>query len=155
MAQLFPNGWMHYLLGGLFIGAAVSLMFVFTGRITGMSSVFTTTWSYFSRLPYFQQANYLGSRAWRLALTAGLTLGAGLWWLLLGPDTALSTQVPGWRLLVGGLLIGYGARLSDGCTSGHGICGLASLSLPSLTAVVTFLAAAIGTANVVAMLGGH
>jgi uncharacterized membrane protein YedE/YeeE len=58
--------------------------------------------------------------------------------------------IPTWQLFVGGLLVGYGARLSQGCTSGHGICGLASLSLPSLMAVCTFMATAFLTANVMA-----
>jgi uncharacterized membrane protein YedE/YeeE len=155
MNALFPLGWMHYLIGGLVIGAGVSLMFVFTGRVTGMSSVFTTTWSYVSRRDFFQQSKHIGSRAWRLVLALGLILGATLWWWWLGPDAASTTQLPWWQLLAGGFLVGYGARLSDGCTSGHGICGLASLSLPSLAAVITFVATAMATANIVAALGGR
>jgi len=56
---------------------------------------------------------------------------------------------------VGGLLVGFGARLSNGCTSGHGICGLGSLQLPSLVAVLTFMATAFVTANAVRILGAH
>ena len=130
-------------------------MFVLTGRVTGMSSVFTTTWSYVSTRPFFRQGKHLGSRGWRLVLALGLVLGAAVWWWWLGPSAASTTQVPGWQLLAGGFLVGYGARLSDGCTSGHGICGMASLSLPSFAAVITFLATAIATANIVAMLGGR
>ena len=63
--------------------------------------------------------------------------------MTLGDSTLGTTAVPGWQLGVGGVLIGFGARLSDGCTSGHGICGLASLQLPSLLAVLTFLATAL------------
>ena len=145
---------MHYLVGGLLIGAGTSLIFLFTGRVTGMSSVASTTWSYLSDAPFFRQAKYLESRSWRLVLAAGLILGAALWWWL-GSRAASTTTVPGWRLFVGGLLVGYGARLSDGCTSGHGICGLASLRAPSLAAIVTFLATGIATANIVAALGGR
>ena len=155
MMELFPTGWAHYLLGGLVIGAGVSLMFVLTGRVTGMSSVATTTWSYLSHHAFFQQKKYVGSRAWRLVLALGLILGAAVWWWWLGPSAASTTQVPAWQLLVGGAVLGYGARLSDGCTSGHGICGLASLRLPSLAAVITFMVTAIGTANLVAALGGR
>ena len=155
MTTLFPNGWAHYLAGGLVIGAGVSLMFVFTGRVTGMSSVFTTTWSYVSQRAFFQQDKHLGSRAWRLVLALGLVLGAAVWWIWLGPSMPMTTQIPWWQLLAGGFLVGYGARLSDGCTSGHGICGLASLQWPSLAAVITFLATAIATANIVAALGGR
>jgi len=155
MTQLFPNGWVHYLVGGLLIGSGVSMMFVFTGRVTGMSSVFTTMWSYFSDHAFFQQARYVSSRGWRLALALAVFLGAALWWWWLGPAHALTTQLPWWRLLFGGVLVGYGVRMSDGCTSGHGICGLASLSLSSLAAVCTFLVTAIATANIVAALGVH
>jgi hypothetical protein len=54
------------------------------------------------------------------------------------------------RLAIGGVLVGFGARLSNGCTSGHGICGLSSLSRPSLMAVLVFMVVAIVTANVMA-----
>ena len=148
--NLFPLGWQHYLLGGLCIGAGVALLFVFTGLVGGMSSVFSSTWSYLSRRPYFQQARYTESRVWRLVYAAGLVLGALLWWLMLGDGTPGSTEVPVWQLVVGGFLVGYGARLGNGCTSGHGICGLGSLQWPSLMAVLTFMATAFLTANLVA-----
>jgi len=153
MLQLFPNGWIHYLLGGLLIGAGVSLTFLFTGRVSGMSSAFTATWSYVSKRAFFQQVRYTGTRSWRLVLALGVVLGALLWRVWLGPPTGLATGLPWWRLLSGGLLIGYGARLSDGCTSGHGICGLASLSLSSLLAVFTFLTTAMLTVHLLAAFG--
>ena len=68
---------------------------------------------------------------------------------------ALGTEVPAWRLLLGGLVAGYGARLSGGCTSGHGICGMASLSAGSLAMVATFLTTGILTALTVAFLGAQ
>ena len=81
-------------------------------------------------------------------------IGGVLYTATLGGGTPLTTAVPWWQLGVGGVLIGFGARLSDGCTSGHGICGLASLQLPSLVAVLTFLATAMATAQLVRALGG-
>jgi uncharacterized membrane protein YedE/YeeE len=66
----------------------------------------------------------------------------------------VAVSMPPWQLALGGVLVGYGARLSRGCTSGHGICGMASLKLPSLLAVLTFMATAFMAANVVARLGG-
>jgi uncharacterized protein len=147
---LFPLGWQHYLLGGLFIGAGVALLFVLTGLVGGMSSVFSSTWSFVSRAPYFQQARYTGSRGWRLVYAAGLVLGALVWWLAFSDGTAQTTEVPVWALLVGGFLVGYGARLGNGCTSGHGICGLGSLQWPSLLAVLTFMGTAFITANLLA-----
>jgi hypothetical protein len=80
----------------------------------------------------------------------GLVLGAGVWWLLLSDGTPLTTEVPVALMLVGGFLVGYGARLGNGCTSGHGICGLGSLNWPSLLAVLTFMATAFITANLAA-----
>ena len=152
---LFPNGIAHYLGGGLLIGAGVALIFVFTGAVSGMSSVFSTTWSYVSQWRSFQRPDFIRTRSWRLVLAAGLVLGALLWWLVLGPSGGVQTTLPWWQLLAGGFLVGFGARLSNGCTSGHGICGLASLQLPSALAVVTSLATAILVANLVKLPGGH
>jgi uncharacterized membrane protein YedE/YeeE len=152
---LFPEGVAHYLGGGLLIGAGVALIFVFTGAVSGMSSVFTTTWSYVSVHGFFQRAEVIRTRGWRLMLAVGLVLGALLWWFLLGPSGGVHTKVAWWQLLVGGFLVGFGARLSNGCTSGHGICGLASLQLPSALAVLTFLATAILVASVVPLPGGR
>lgn len=146
---LFPLGWAHYLVGGLFIGAGVALLFVATGLVGGMSTFFSSTWSLVSRWPYFQQARFVQSRSWRLVYALGLVLGAALWWVWRGPTGPLGTAVPWWQLLIGGVLVGYGARLSNGCTSGHGICGLSSLRLPSLLAVLTFMACGIVTASLV------
>lgn len=154
MDALFPLGWAHYLAGGLFIGAGVGLLFMLTGRIGGMSTVFSSTWSFFSRVPFFQQERFTGGRVWRLVYAAGLILGAALWWAGWGPSHALGTGVPAWQLLLGGLLVGYGARLSNGCTSGHGICGLGSLQWPSLVAVLTFMATGFATAHLVLALKG-
>ncbi|MDD5033220.1 MAG: YeeE/YedE thiosulfate transporter family protein [Methylococcaceae bacterium] len=149
--QWFPQGIAHYLLGGLLIGSGVSLLYVSTGLVGGMSSFFTTTWSYLSKRPFFQQERFISARLWRLVYALGLIAGAGLY-LLAGGD-AFITQVKPWQLLLGGFLVGFGARLSNGCTSGHGICGLASLQLPSLLAVIIFLTTGIGMAHFLAWLG--
>ena len=147
IASLFPLGWGHYLAGGLLIGAGVALLFVCTGLVGGMSTVFSSTWSFVVQRPFFQQARFTESRAWRLVYAAGLILGAFLWWHFFSDRTPGSTRIPAWQLLLGGLLVGYGARLGNGCTSGHGICGLGSLQLPSLGAVLTFMATAFLVAN--------
>ncbi len=148
--SLFPFGWQHYLLGGVLIGTGVALLFVLVGLVGGMSTVFSSTWSFVIPRPFFQQARFIGSRDWRLVYAAGLVLGALAWWLTLGHGAAQSTSVPVWQLLVGGFLVGYGARLGNGCTSGHGICGLGSMQWPSLLAVLTFMGAAFLTANLAA-----
>lgn len=148
--SLFPLGWQHYLLGGLLIGAGTGLLFVLTGRIGGMSTVFSSIWSYVVQRPFFQQARFTDSRGWRLVYASGLILGALVWRFGFTSGAAQATAVPAWQLLVGGFFVGYGARLGNGCTSGHGICGLGSLQLPSLYAVLTFMATAFLTANLAA-----
>ena len=153
MDHLFPNGVMHYLVGGLLLGAAVSFAFAAAGLITGMSSVFSSTWSWFSQAPYFRQARFRDSRSWRLALALGLVLGGALY-LWIGGEP-FQTQVAPWRLALGGIIAGFGARMSNGCTSGHGICGMSSLQLPSILSVITFLATAMITANLVQTFGGR
>jgi uncharacterized membrane protein YedE/YeeE len=150
----FPAGWTHYLIGGVCLGLGVALLFTLTGLIGGMSSVYSSTWSYVVDRPFFQQPRLVNSRRWRLAYAAGLIVGAFVWWLLFGHGVRVAVSIPPWQLAFGGVLVGYGARLSRGCTSGHGICGMASLNLPSVLAVLTFMATAFITANVMARLGG-
>jgi uncharacterized protein len=72
----------------------------------------------------------------------------------MGDGQRVAVSLPPIQLFAGGLLVGYGARLSRGCTSGHGICGVASLGLPSVLAVLTFMATAFLTANVMARVLG-
>ena len=150
---LFPLGWTQYLAGGLLIGAGVSLLFITTGLIGGMSTFFSSTISYLSRHRYFHQTRFIETRQWRLAYALGLLLGAALW-LFISGDGAVVTQVSTWQLILGGFIAGFGARLSDGCTSGHGICGMASLQLPSILAVIIFLATGMLTAHLVRLVGG-
>lgn len=147
---LFPLGWQHYLLGGLTIGAGVALLYLFNGWVGGMSSVLSSSWSYLLQRPFFQQARFVNTRQWRLVYALGVVLGALVWRFALAGGQAQHTNVPVWQLLVGGFLVGYGARLGNGCTSGHGICGLGALQWPSLGAVLTFMVTAFMTANLMA-----
>lgn len=155
LAPWFPNGIESYLAGGLLLGLGVALLFVMTGLIGGMSTVFSSSWSYVSSAPYFRQARFIGSRQWRLWYAAGLIIGALLYFTTFAGGVPFITQVSWWQLLAGGFLVGFGARLANGCTSGHGICGLGSLQMPSLLAVLTFLATAFITANLVLAVGGR
>jgi uncharacterized membrane protein YedE/YeeE len=150
---MFPLGILPYLVGGLLIGLGVSFIYVLTGIHATQSSLLSTTLSYVSQLPYFQQKTNLASREWRLLFAAGVIVGAFLYTLTLSPDGFFVTSVQWWRLLLGGFLVGFGTRLSQGCTSGHGISGLASLSTTSLYAVLTFLSVGIATAVLVQTLG--
>lgn len=150
-AELFPRGFQPYLIGGVLIGLGISLLYLTTGRPGGISTFYSAFWSWFSRLPFFQQTSLRDTRHWRLIYALGLLLGGTLF-VLLGQPVETS-QLPAWKLLIGGLLIGFGARLGGGCTSGHGICGMASLSAGSLVMVGLFLGIGIITANLFRWLG--
>ncbi len=154
MTALFPHGWAHYLAGGILIGLGVSLLFALTGFIGGVSTTYSALWSYISRIPYFQHERFVTTRNWRLMYGAGMILGAFLYTVCCSRMHVQITRVPAWALFAGGVLGGIGTRMSGGCTSGHGICGLGSLQLPSLLAVLTFLTVAIATAHIVHAMGG-
>lgn len=149
---LFPLGMQHYLMGGLIIGLGVSLLFLMTGLVGGMSSVYSAVWSCFSKQAFFQQEKHLQSRRWRLVYALGLLIGAAIWLALPGNEVAI-TEVAWWQLALGGFIAGFGARYGDGCTSGHGICGMASFSVPSILAVLVFLTTAITTAHLMGLIG--
>jgi len=127
------------LIGGLMIGAAASLLWLILGRIAGISGI----------LGRALQGEAGAERLWRILFLAGLPAGAALA-VLLGWATAPSAPPSQLALaIVGGLLVGFGTRLGSGCTSGHGICGLARLSPRSLVATAIFMAA--GMASVFAL----
>ena len=150
---MFPLGIEPYLVGGIIIGIGVSLIYLVTGLHATQSSFFTTTLSWFSKRKSLQKDSNIKQRGWRLTLATGLVIGAFIHTLTLSPNGFWTTSVQIWRLILGGLLVGFGTRLSSGCTSGHGISGLASLSKTSLYSVIVFMGVAIVTASVVSMLG--
>ena len=150
---MFPLGIEPYLIGGVLVGIGVSLIYIATGLHATQSSFFTTTLSWFSKRKHFQKESNIQERNWRLFLAIGLIIGALIYTLTLSPTGFWITSVQIWRLALGGLLVGFGTRLSQGCTSGHGISGLASLSTTSLYAVIVFMGVAIVTANIVQLIG--
>jgi uncharacterized membrane protein YedE/YeeE len=150
---MFPLGVEPYLVGGIIVGIGVALIYLMTGLHATQSSLLTTSLSWFSKRKHFQKEKNIEERNWRLTLAIGLVIGALIYTLTLSPTGFWSTSVQLWRLALGGLLVGFGTRLSSGCTSGHGISGLASLSITSLIAVIVFMGVAIVTANIIQLLG--
>lgn len=142
-----------YIVGGVLIGIGVSFIYVTTGLHATQSSFFSTTLSYLVKIPYFQQKQYRDSRGWRIIFAVAVIVGAFIYAITLSPEGFFTTSIEWWRLALGGFLVGFGTRLSKGCTSGHGISGLASLSTTSLYAVITFLGVGILTALIVQTLG--
>lgn len=150
LSFLFPNGILRYALGGVLLGIAVSAIYLTTGIKAGASSFLESTLSYVSGLDRFKR--YIASRDWRMLFTLGIVAGAAVYAVFF-TGAAWTTEVAWWRLLLGGTLVGVGTRLGKGCTSGHGICGLGSASKTSVVNVVTFVAVAIGVAQLVQALG--
>jgi uncharacterized membrane protein YedE/YeeE len=157
LEALFPNGIYRYAVGGILVGAATALIYAGTGITAGASTFLESTLSYVSAQERFQR--YRPSRDWRVVFTVGIVAGAAVYavvhqgepWSL--ADSAWATDVAPWRLFVGGTLVGVGTRIGKGCTSGHGICGVGSVSRTSIVGVATFLTVAIVTANLVAAMG--
>ena len=114
--------------GGLLIGLAAAILLLGHGRIAGISGIVDGA-----------LAGPTGERGWRLLFLAGL-VGGGVVFGRVAPS-AFATHTRGSALLyvVAGLLVGFGTRLGNGCTSGHGVCGIGRLSLRSLVAVATFM----------------
>ncbi|HCU0242657.1 TPA: YeeE/YedE family protein [Morganella morganii] len=114
-------------LGGLMIGIAVAVLLLFNGRIAGISGIFANM--------------FTKQSGWRIAFIAGLAGAPWVYRLFAGqPDVVIAADYP--LLIAAGLLVGFGTRLGNGCTSGHGICGMARLSKRSFAAVAMFMVSA-------------
>ena len=151
--DLFPNGILPYAAGGGLIGLAVAVIYLGTAITVGASTFLESTLTYVPRLATLSRfAKYVDQRDWRLVFTLGIVSGALLYALMVQSGPWI-TDVQWWRLGVGGVLVGIGTRLGQGCTSGHGICGLGSLSTTSFANVATFVLVAIGVAHLVEALG--
>ena|SRR5579871_2028213 len=130
--------------GGLLIGIAAALFLLLSGRIAGVSGLTATA----ARIGS-------GSTPWALAMSfvIGLPLGAAAVMAFLGrPEIVITGSVP--TLAISGLLVGFGTRLANGCTSGHGVCGVARLSPRSMAATGLFVLTGVATVFVIRHLAG-
>ena len=126
--------WLPPLAGGVLIGTASALLMALQGRVAGISGILAAV------LPPRPDAT-----SWRLGFLAGLAAGPALAGLAWG-GSLIGTPIVSLPLMaLAGLLVGVGTGLGSGCTSGHGVCGLARLSPRSLAATATFMAAAAAT----------
>ncbi len=126
------------LCGGLLVGGSAGFLLVADGRVAGVSGVVSRA--------------HTADGRWGLAFVAGL-LAAGCVARLVAPGALAAEEVPLAAIAAAGLLVGLGTRLSNGCTSGHGVCGLSRGSLRSVAAVLTFLATGAATASLVGWSG--
>ncbi|HWP12820.1 MAG TPA: YeeE/YedE family protein [Ramlibacter sp.] len=128
--------WNHFtpwasLAGGVVLGLAVALFILLNGRVLGVSGILGGL-----------ARPRKGDLGWRVAFVAGLLVAPSLWRLFAEvPAPRIDTSLA--VLVIAGLLVGWGTRYAAGCTSGHGVCGLARLSRRSLAATLTFMAAGI------------
>tara|TARA_Y100000590_G_C14930561_1_gene717319 strand:- start:86 stop:505 length:420 start_codon:yes stop_codon:yes gene_type:complete len=128
------------LTGGLLIGLSVSLFFILKGRMIGISGI---------------ASNFLVSKDNRtdnFLFLVGLILGPLIYNLILGKEINISISNSLFLLIVAGAMVGFGTRLSNGCTSGHGISGISRFSIRSIIATITFMLVGILTVLIMGIL---
>lgn len=131
-------------IGGLLIGLAAAIMLLANGRVTGISGIFSGV---------LQPTE--GEFSWRALFLGGLIAGGALMMLIQPELFALTIERSWLAVAAAGVLVGFGTRLGGGCTSGHGVCGLARLSARSLVATLSFMATGALTVYVINhLLGG-
>ena len=122
------------LVGGLLIGLALTLMLLLNGRLAGISGIVGGLLT-----------PKAGNAGWRVAFIVGLLLGALAYNLAGGGPALVDVLASPPAILVGGLLVGFGTRMGSGCTSGHGLCGMALFSRRSMVATAVFFGVAMIT----------
>ena len=129
------------LFGGIFIGVAVCIFFISTGRLAGVSGIVNNTLTKSHNL--FVNSLFL----------LGLILGPLLFMFFSQNSIPfqVTSSIP--LIIIGGLLVGIGTKISSGCTSGHGVCGISRFSIRSIVATILFMLAAIITVLVLKLIG--
>ena len=151
----------HWAVAGAGISVITLALLFLANKRLGLSTSFEDVCSLVLPLPYFQRKAVVSGRPWRLPFVAGLLLGGFLSAMLSGgwsPTMAIAmfdariglgaAGKLGW-MFVGGLFIGFGTRLGNGCTSGHGIFGISNLEAGSLISTLAFMAGGIVTTNLI------
>ena len=116
------------LFGGALIGLAAAILYLFKGRIAGISGIFGGI-----LLPDKTDLS------WRIVFITGIFIGGFIWNLITGEGKNITAAVEPIWIIIGGLIVGVGTTLGSGCTSGHGICGISRFSLRSILATLTFM----------------
>ena len=131
------------LIGGALIGLAAAMLWLGNGRIAGISGIVGNL-----------LAPGAGDSGWRVAFIAGLIAAPLHYGAAGGAVPEIVVTAPSAVVIAGGLLVGFGTRLGGGCTSGHGVCGLARLSPRSMVATLLFMACGIATVFAARHLAG-
>ncbi len=124
------------LAGGVLIGLAASMMILMNGRIAGISGIVGSI-----------SSAHRADIPWRVAFIAGLVFSPFLYGML-GNAPQFNLDASNLQIVIAGLLVGLGSRFGSGCTSGHGVCGIARLSVRSIVATVVFISAGVVTVYV-------
>ncbi|PNH83365.1 YeeE/YedE family protein [Vibrio diazotrophicus] len=119
------------LAGGILLGISATLMLLMNGKVAGISGILTGLMTPKTK-----------DFAWRLLFALGMISGGVLAALMLGGEAPAQFETSSAMLAIAGLLVGVGTRLGNGCTSGHGICGIGRLSKRSIVATCVFMAVA-------------
>ncbi len=136
------TNWLGGVIGGGLIGLSAVLLLLFNGRITGVSGIVGSLLT--SKLSY--------DGLWRIMFVIGILFGAGIYLVVQG-ELPIQMQTNRSMLIVAGLLVGLGTRLGSGCTSGHGVCGIARRSKRSITATLVFIGVAMLTVYITRAIG--
>ena len=138
-----PESIISAIIGGALIGLSASFLLVINGHVAGISAIMAT---------FLKPSGY--ELGWRSAFMAGLLAG-GVALVLLSPEVIQVAQDRSLaELLLAGVVVGFGVRMGNGCTSGHGVCGLARFSKRSLVATMSFMATGFITATTIYLLRG-
>jgi len=132
------------LIGGALIGVAAVLLMALHGRIAGVTGILS------GLLPPAPAEDW----TWRLAFLLGMVASPLVYWFAVGQPVEIEVPVSASSLLLGGAIVGVGVTYGAGCTSGHGVCGLARLSRRSVVATLTFMATTAVTVFIVRHLIG-
>ena len=135
------NAYLLPLTGGILLGLSAISLLLTLGRVAGISGI---AWGSIAG----------PDRGWRWLFLVGLLLGGLLTHTVIGQPLPDESTAPTWLIAISGLLVGIGTRMGGGCTSGHGVCGLARGSLRSLVATLTFMGVAVAVVLISRLLGG-
>ena len=129
------------LLGGLLIGLSVTMMILINGRVAGISGILGSI-----------SSAHKADVIWRVAFIGGLVISPFIYMMFSQPPT-VKLEASNLQIVIAGLLVGLGSRFGSGCTSGHGVCGIARLSPRSIVATLVFISAGIATVFISHHLG--
>ena len=134
--------WITGLVGGILIGLSATVLLAFNGRIAGISGMVNNA------------ITFKSSETWRWLFLTGMLGGTALYEYVLAAQPTPKGQFVPWAMLIGGFVVGFGTRMGNGCTSGHGVCGLGRRSPRSVVAVLTFMATAVLTVFIIRQVLG-